>query len=189
MRPLRRFADAKLLAFALARLAALGSLVALGSGAVVTAAPAMAATAGVQDGATASVTPSSTTPGGNVTFAIACASTTVASATFFGTTLGLPQHIPMNKGALSGDFTITVTIPAGTQPGAYHPDMDCSDGSSATATLRVTAFPSPGGAATGDGTTSTQTNSGLSVGGLALIGLGAVLGGVALRRRGPARRP
>ena len=44
-------------------------------------------------------------------------------------------------------------------------------------------MPSGGGAETGDGTTSTTTNTGLAVGGLVLIGVGAVAGGIALRRR------
>jgi hypothetical protein len=178
------------LATALGLGAAAGSAAGLGLTALMltTVGPAMAADSASQDGATARATPNFVTPGGNVTFAVACASQTSASATFFGTTLGLPQQIPMNRGALSGDFTITVTIPAGTQPGIYHPGMDCADGSSATATLHVTAFPRSGGAATGDGTTSTEASNGLAVGGLALIGGGAVLGGVALRRRSTARR-
>ena len=57
----------------------------------------------------------------------------------------------------------------------------------ATATLHVVSFPS-GGAATGDGTTSTTPRSGLAVAGMALIGAGAVAGGFALRRRGSRQR-
>ncbi len=86
-------------------------------------------------------------------------------------------------GTAGGVFTITVTLPASILPGVYHPDIDCSDGTSATAPLRITAFPTSGGAQTGDGTTSTATNNGLAAGGLVLIGIGAVAGGIALRRR------
>ncbi|HYK27173.1 MAG TPA: hypothetical protein VEV61_04325, partial [Streptosporangiaceae bacterium] len=110
------------------------------------------------------------------------------SATLFGSSLGLPHRVPMDKGSLSGDFTITVSIPASTAPGTHHAHMDCSDGSSASAALRVTAFPTGGGAATGDGTTATQTNNGMATGGMVLIGVGAVLGGFAMRRRS-ANRP
>ena len=94
----------------------------------------------------------------------------------------------MGQGATSGDFTITVTLPRSIQPGTYTPSMDCSDGSSTTARLTVTSVAPKGGAQTGDGTSSTQTNGGLSAVGLGLIGAGAVAGGFALRRRGPAGR-
>jgi hypothetical protein len=139
-------------------------------------------------GASATVDPSSATPGAAVTFEVLCDSLDASSATFFGTSLSLPEQIPMDKESSGGAFSITVTLPAGLEPGTYRPDMDCSDGSSASATLRVTAFPSAGGAATGDGTTATATNNGLAVGGLALIGIGAVAGGIAMRRRGSTRR-
>ena len=59
--------------------------------------------------------------------------------------------------------------------------------SSASARIKVTPFPSQGGAATGDGTTSTQTDNGPAYGGLALIGIGAVAGGIAVRRRSTRR--
>ena len=97
----------------------------------------------------------------------------------------------MGQGAASGDFTITVTLPGGIQPGTYTPAIDCSDGSSTTAHLTVTTVARSGGAQTGDGTTSTRTSGGLSAVGLALIGAGAVGGGFALRRRVPplAARP
>jgi len=52
--------------------------------------------------------------------------------------------------------------------------------------LLVTAVPS-GGAATGDGTTSTTTNGRLAMAGLVLIAAGALAGGFALRRRGSTR--
>ena len=72
----------------------------------------------------------------------------------------------MENGAASGDFVVTVTLPSSIVPGTFHPQIDCSDGTSTSVTLRVTQMPSGGGAQTGDGTTSTTTNTGLAVGGL-----------------------
>jgi len=113
-----------------------------------------------------------------------CASLDASSATLLGTVLGLPQQIPMNKeSGVAGAFSATVTLPQSIKPGTFMPDMDCSDGSSAAATLKVTPIPSPGGAPTGDGSTSTQTNSGLAAAGLAMAGAGALTGGIALRRK------
>jgi hypothetical protein len=167
----------------------LGSAAA-GAGVLVTvaASPAQAAaTNPAGGGATGSVDPSSATPGSSVTFQVFCASLDTASATLFGTTLGLPEQIPMDKESGAGVFSATVTLPRSIRPGTYAPDMDCSDGSSATATLMVTALPRPGGVPTGDGTTSTQTNTGLATGGLALAGVGVLTGTVGLRRRHAAR--
>jgi hypothetical protein len=145
--------------------------------------PALAAAANPLGNTFAAVTPSTTTGGARVIFTVSCASPDTASATLFGTTLGLPEQIPMQAGASGGDFVAAVTLPSDLAPGTYQPNIDCSDGTSATATLRVTALPAEGGAQTGEGATSTQTNTGLSAGGLALIAVGAVAGGIALRRR------
>jgi hypothetical protein len=138
-------------------------------------------------GASATADPASATPGSSVTFQAFCGSAEASSATLFGTTLGLPEQIPMDKESGGGVFSITVTLPGNILPSVYHPDIDCSDGSSATARIKVTPFPSQGGAATGDGTTATETNSGLAYGGFALIGIGAVAGGIAVRRRATRR--
>jgi hypothetical protein len=150
-------------------------------------APASAATVGQPGSAVAFASPSTVTAGTAVTFQVTCGSLQATSATLFGTTLGLPQQIPMTKGSNGDVFAVTVTLPSTIRPGTFTPDIDCSDGSSATATLHVTAMPSGGGAETGDGTTSTATDTGLSAGGLALIAVGAVVGGIALRRRSGTR--
>jgi len=184
MRPLRQFAVFVGLTAGMLGPAALGASAIVS----VTASPAAAATANPPGNATGAASPSTVTPGSQVSFAVSCASASASSAILFGTTLGLPDRIPMGQGAASGDFTITVTLPSGIQPGSYTPAMDCSDGSSTTAHLTVTSVAPKGGAQTGDGTTSTQTSGGLSAVGLGLIGVGAIAGGFALRRRGPAGR-
>jgi hypothetical protein len=156
-----------------------------------TGAAGAAGAASLSGGSTAFATPSSATPGTAVTFTAECspaANAGGASAILFGTTLGLPQQIPMNA-ETSGGFTfrITVNLPSSIRPGTYHPDIDCPGGTSATAALRVVSFPH-GGAATGDGTTSTTPDNGLALGGLALIGAGVLAGGLALRRRAVRQR-
>jgi hypothetical protein len=173
----------------------LGSAVA-GAGALFTAAAlggtastAQAATANSPGGATGSVNPSSVTASSSVTFQVFCASLNTDSATLFGTPLGLPEQIPMDKESGAGVFSATISLPGKIRPGTYSVDMDCSDGSSASASLTVTRLPRPGvGVQTGDGTTSTQTNTGLATGGLALAGLGVMTGMVALRRRYSVRQ-
>jgi hypothetical protein len=185
MRPMRRFAASSMVARSLAGSAAVGLSVV----AVVLASPvlastsAAAATANPPGSAVALASPSTVTAGTAVSFQVTCGSLQATSATLFGTRLGLPQQIPMTKQSSGDVFSVTVTLPASIRPGTYEPDIDCSDGSSAVATLHVTGMPSGGGAETGDGTTSTATNTGLSAGGLALIAIGAVTGGIALRRR------
>jgi hypothetical protein len=149
--------------------------------------PARDDAADEEDGSTAFATPANVTPGSRVTFTVNCdqgLNAGAASAILIGTTLGLPARIPMN--AINGslfDFNVTVILPRGIVPGSYDPVIDCPGGvEPATAPLVVTAVPS-GGAATGDGTTSTATDSRLAMAGLAMIGVGALAGGFALRRR------
>jgi hypothetical protein len=181
MRLIRQFAVYAGLSVVLGSSAALGLVAAGGS--------AQAAVANQPGGAVASADPSSATPGTAITFQITCGSLQEAtSATFFGSTLGLPEQVPMDKESSGGVFSVTVTLPGNIVPGTYHPDMDCSDGSSATVAVRVTALPGQGGAQTGDGTTSTQTNTGLASIGLGLIAVGAIAGGIAVRRRGASKR-
>jgi hypothetical protein len=151
----------------------------------VAAAPASYA-AVTSGGSRAFATPSAVTPGSRVTFTADCspaANAGGASATLFGTTLGLPERIPMTAaGSDSFTFDITVSLPDDIAPGTYHPEIDCPGAGTASATLRVTPVPR-GGAATGDGATSTTPNNPLVVAGLALAGVGAIAGAVALRRR------
>jgi hypothetical protein len=189
MRPMRRFGASGRLTRSQAGPAALGLCViaATVSGLALTSGPALAVTAGQPGAAVAVANPATVTAGAGVTFQITCGSLQAASATLFGSTLGLAQQIPMNKESSGDVFTVTVTLPSSTRPGTYNPAIDCSDGSSALATVHVTAMLSGGGAQTGDGTTSSATNTGLSAGGLALIAVGAVAGGIALRRRSSTR--
>jgi hypothetical protein len=188
MRPMRRFAGSGRLIANLAASAALslGAVAATVTGLALAAGPAQAATSSQPGSAVAFATPSAVTAGTAVTFQVTCGSLQATSATLSGTTLGLPEQIPMNKGAGGGVFSVTVTLPSSIRPGTFNPAIDCSDGSSTTARVRVTAMPS-GGAATGDGTTSTATDTGLSAAGLVLIAVGAVAGGIALRRRSGTR--
>jgi hypothetical protein len=143
------------------------------------------------DGSRGFATPAAATPGAKVTFTVNCdqgLNAGAADAILIGTTLGLPSRIPMN--AINGslfNFNITVTLPQAIRAGAYDPEIECPGGvAPANAELLVTAVPN-GGAATGDGTTSTSTDGRLGLAGLVLIGVGALAGGFALRRRGGAR--
>jgi hypothetical protein len=133
---------------------------------------------------TTDVTPNPTTPGTSTTFGIDCPGAT--SATLFGTTLSLPEQIPMENTG-EGTFVKTVTLPAGIQPGTYHPDIDCSNGTSATVTVTVNAVPARA-PQTGDGTTSTTTNGTLSDIGFGVLGLGAAGAAFLLGRRRLGRR-
>jgi hypothetical protein len=131
------------------------------------------------------VTPSTAAPGARVTFAITCG-TNATSATLFGTTLGLPEHITMDPGTHAGEFVVTVTLPTSISPGGYSPSIDCSDGTSGTASLTVNPAPIPTGApVTGDGTTSSATGGPFTTAGLALLAVGglAVGAGVIRKRR------
>jgi hypothetical protein len=130
-----------------------------------------------------SAAPDPARPGQIVEFSINCGSP--GGATLSGTELGLAEHIPMRSsgGAVTGLFFADVTLPAGILPGTYHPEMDCGSGVTGTASLTVSTIPAGGGVATGDGTTATATDGRLVLLGLSLLGLGAVTGGFALRRR------
>jgi hypothetical protein len=189
MRPMRRFTASSEVVRGLAgpAVTGLGVVTAALAGMVAMSAPASARTTSPPGSAVAFASPSTVTPGTAVTFQVTCGSLQATSATLFGTTLGLPQQIPMTKESGADVFTVTVTLPSTIRPATYNPDIDCSDGSPAVAALHVTAMPSGGGAETGSGTASTATDTGLSAGVLALIAVGAVAGGVALRRRSSGR--
>jgi hypothetical protein len=138
------------------------------------------------------VTPATAAPGTSVTFAITCGSS-APSATVFGTTLGLPEQIPMQASTHVGVFVTTVSLPASIRPGTYTPAIDCSNGTSGTATLVVNAVPAtPSGVPlTGDGATSTTMGGPFGTAGIALVGLGVLLGVTAAFRRkrpGPGAR-
>ena len=107
------------------------------------------------------ITPSTSAPGTSTTFAVNCSSQTAAgkatSATLIGTTLGLTEHIPMQASTHANEFVTTVVLPADIKAGTYQPDIDCSNGVTASAAFTVKA--APGAApATGDGTTATATD-------------------------------
>jgi hypothetical protein len=192
MRLLRFAAAAVLLAIPVMVAATPATYAAVSAASARSAGSARSADSAGSAGATsrAFATPAAATPGAKVTFTVNCdqgLNAGAADAILIGTTLGLPSRIPMN--AINGslfNFSITVTLPTTIRPSAYDPEIECPGGvAPANAELLVTAVPH-GGAATGDGTTSTGTNSRLALGGLALIGVGALAGGFALRRRADA---
>jgi hypothetical protein len=132
------------------------------------------------------ITPNPSAAGTSTTFAVNCSSLSAAgkagSATLIGTTLGLSEHIPMQASTHAGEFVTTVTLPAIIKAGTYQPDIDCSNGVTASAVLTVTAVPAIA-PATGDGTTATATEVRLTAIGLILLGLGALSGAVLVTRR------
>src|ERR1700685_3810691 len=124
-------------------------------------APAALAGGGGAGPAPASVFPTPSTPGTSTTFTIDCstaADTPCTSATLDGSSLGLPAQIPMQPGSQTDMVVATVVLPSSLAPGTYSPEITCSNGVSATATLTVNAVPGKA-PQTGDGTTSTATNA------------------------------
>jgi hypothetical protein len=142
------------------------------------------APAALASGPVTHVTPDPSTPGTSTTFGILCPG--ASSATLFGTTLGLSEQIPMENTG-QGTFIAIVTLPTGIRAGTYHPDIDCSNGESATVTLTVNAVPGQA-PQTGDGAASTTTNGTLSDIGFGVLGLGAAGGAYLLARRRLGRR-
>jgi hypothetical protein len=170
MRAIRRFAVSLMFS-------SLGvSALIAGTSAVLAAgtAPALATVGNAPRSTLASVIPATAVPRSRVTFAVYCASPTATAATLHGRTLGLTKHITMRPDTAAGDFTASVILPGSIQPGTYHPSIECSDGTSATARLLVPAFAATGG---------TPASVWLTVGGLILIGMGTVAGDIARRRR------
>ena len=132
--------------------------------------------------ADATVTATTTTPGGRTTITIACGAD-ATSASISGTSFGGPSEIPLEKFTSGGPgaFRGTVTVPASTLPGNYELSATCNTGEGGTGTLVV----SPRGAAQGGGgAMSAGPDRLLLAGGGALLvvaGAGAFL---VLRRRG-----
>jgi hypothetical protein len=130
--------------------------------------------------------PNPSAPGTSTTFTVNCANqmspSPATSATLVGTSLGLPAQIPMQASSQQNVFVTTVVLPTTLAPGTYNPDINCSNGPTASATLTVNAVPGPA-PATGDGTTSTATNGTLTDIGLGLLGAGALAGGLLIRKR------
>jgi hypothetical protein len=152
------------------------------------AVPALAvpARAALASSSPVDITPSPSAPGTSTTFAVNCSSQTAGgnatSATLIGTTLGLSEHIPMQASTHTNEFVTTVVLPTTIKAGTYQPDIDCSNGVTASAAFTVKAAPGVA-PATGDGTTATATDDRLTAIGLALLGFGAVSGGLFLSRR------
>lgn len=151
-----------------------------------TAMPAFAA-AGPQ----IDVTPGVAAPGASVAFSAVCidGKNVGTSATLFGTTLGISEHIPMEASTHKGVFVTVVKLPAGIMPGTYSPSVDCGNGLSGTGALVVKAaavkpvvVPS-GAPVTGDGVTSTAMGGPLTAVGIGLLGLSGLIGAFAIRRR------
>src|SRR6202050_2663736 len=150
---------------------------------------APAALAGGGGPSPASVFPNPSTPGTSTTFTIDCstaADTPCTSATLDGSPPGLPAQIPMQPGSQTDMFVATVVLPSSLAPGTYSPEITCSNGVAATPTLTVNAVPGKA-PQTGDGTTSTATNTALANVGYGLLGAGALAGCVMLRRRWSGR--
>jgi hypothetical protein len=152
-----------------------------------TAMPAFAA------GPTIMVSPSVVAPGGTIWVTAECRGAKAADdakdATFYGTTLGLPEHMPMmGSKTESGVFSLSVKLPAGIMAGSYSPSVDCSNGMYGSAVFTVaTVKPAvvvPSGApVTGDGITSTAVGGPLTAVGIGILGLGGLAGAVYANRR------
>jgi hypothetical protein len=143
-------------------------------------------------GATAAVQPTTATPGSLVTVTVSCASLDTAAATLLAQSLGIAALVPMNAAAMEGDFVVTVRLPSGIRPGGYRLRIDCSDGSSAVAALRVESVQAAAAARAAAASErvaaaapTAPVRAGLAAGGVALMGVGALAGGsaLALRRR------
>jgi hypothetical protein len=135
---------------------------------------------------TVNIFPNPSAPGTSTTFTVDCSSQMsggpASSATLDGSSLGLPSQIPMQASDQSNMFQVTVVLPTSLAPGTYDPELNCSNGVTASGVLNVNAVPGQA-PQTGDGTTSTATNTGLTDVGLALVGAGSLAGGLVLRKR------
>ena len=139
----------------------------------------------------AHVSPQVAAPGNNVNIVAVCGAG-ATSATFYGTTLGLPQ-IPMTPTSTQ-HFSAMVPLPANIRPGTYSPSITCNNQNNQVTnnvTTSITVNPAPGPPLptgpplTGDGATSSVTGGPFALAGVALLGTGglAVGAGVIRKRR------
>ncbi|HXL91069.1 MAG TPA: hypothetical protein VN969_19160 [Streptosporangiaceae bacterium] len=150
------------------------------------AAPAFAA------GPTIYVSPSVAAPGSSVFISAVCVASDgknpSTSATLFGTTLGIAEHIPMSASTHKGVFGTMIKLPSWIKAGSYSPSVDCSNGWSGTAMLTVAAAKPavvvPSGApVTGDGITSTAVGGPITAVGIGILGLSGIFGALFVNRR------
>jgi hypothetical protein len=179
------------LGFGLATTAAVG-VAALATTGLLPATVALTSAPSPAGAAAAAVQPTTATPGGSVRFTVSCASLDTAAATLLAQPLGVAALIPMNAAPMEGDFVVTVRLPTGIRPGRYRPRVECSDGSSAVATLSVESAQAAAAARAAAASeraaaaaSTSPVNAGLAAGGVALMAVGALAGGsaLALRRR------
>ncbi len=189
VRVLPRRAAVTGLGFGLATAAALGTA-ALATAVLLPATAARASAPGPAGTTAAAVQPTTVTPGGSVSVTVSCASLDTAAATLLGQPLGLPVLIPMNAAAMEGDFVVTVRLPSGIRPGRYLPRIECSDGTSAVAALRVESVQAAAATRAAEAseraaaaTPTSPVSAGLAAGGVALMAVGALAGGSALALR------
>jgi hypothetical protein len=191
--PPRRAAVSRL-GLGLATTAALGAA-ALTAVALLPATAARASGPGAAGATAAAVQPTTATPGGSVRFTVSCASLDTAAATLLAQSLGIPALVPMNAAPMEGDFVVAVRLPSGIRPGRYRPRIDCSDGTSAVAALRVESVQAAAAARAAAAservaaaTPTSPVRAGLAAGGVTLMAVGAIAGGsaLALRRRAGA---
>jgi hypothetical protein len=188
--PPRRAAVTRL-GLGLATTAALGAA-ALTAVALLPATAVWASAPGAAGATAAAVQPTTATPGSLVTVTVSCASLDTAAATLLAQSVGIPALVPMNAAPMEGDFVVTVRLPSGIRPGGYRLRIDCSDGSSAVAALRVESVQAAAAARAAAASErvaaaapTAPARAGLAAGGVALMGVGALAGGsaLALRRR------
>jgi hypothetical protein len=137
------------------------------------------------------VSPNPSAPGSSTTIVAICSSVTVndsaSSAVLSGTPVGLPAQIQMQPGTQADQFISTINLPQTVPPGTVSLQIQCSNGVQESATFVVNAVPRQA-PQTGDGATSTATNGRLTVAGLGLLGVAAVVSGLVVRKRRSGRR-
>lgn len=147
------------------------SIAALGTAAVLWAAPAYAG--GAQ------VSPTPVKAGDEVDIVAQC-STDSTSASISAATLGGASNVPMLASTKNpGEWTVTLTVPMDTLPGTYDLGGTCQTGSGFTATVVVSTTTGPMG---GGGWAMGGPDQRLLVLGMALLAA-AGAGGLALLRR------